>query len=132
MATKDSNRRDFTRLRTALKVRYKFLSSTVKDRRLDEICEGSTINVSIGGLLLVGPIPNMDWVKEMLVGRMTVGVNFQLPLSHQPLKALTRLAWVEAVDDEAITVRMGLRVVDIPAEHRSALSEFIIKEAAVP
>ncbi len=113
-------------------VRYKFLASTVKDEAMDRVCEGTTQNLSIGGMLLVGPIPRLEWLKDLLVGRMDVGVNLQLPGHENPVKALTRVSWLESVDGEAISMRIGLRFLEMPADCRRVLSDFLMKETAVP
>ncbi len=132
MGIDDSDRRDFTRIRTSVQVRYKFLSSAVRDPEFETVFEGSTINLSLGGLLLVGGIAKIEWVKDLLLGHIQIGVNLALPTSATPVKALTRLSWIEARDPDAMAFRMGLRIVDLPAESRSHLSEFLTREARIP
>lgn len=128
----DSDRRDFPRMRRAVTVRYKFISSSVQDDEMALVCEGTTHNISISGLLLVGPIPRLEWAKDLLVGRMNIGINFLLPGDGDPVKALARVAWLEARDEHALAFRMGLRFVDVPADHRARLSEFLMKESVIP
>ena len=132
MAEFESDRRDFPRLRRSIAVRYKFLSSTVKDEAMDRVCEGSTQDLSIGGMLLVGPVPRMDWLKDLLLGRIDIGVNLQIPGVEFPVKALTRVAWLESVDEEALCLRIGLRVLEMPPDQRRLLSDYLMKETAVP
>ena len=131
MSPMESDRRDYPRLKRSLPLRYKFISSSNQDPALDRICDGATHNLSLGGLLLVGPLPKLDWLKDLLIGRMNVGVNFLVPGQELPVKALTRVAWIEAVDQEAISLRMGLRILEIPGDHRKVLSDFLITETAV-
>ena len=131
MSPTESDRRDYPRLKRSLPLRFKFISSAFQDPALDRVNDGATHNISLGGLLLVGPIPKLDWLKELLIGRISVGVNFLIPGHDIPVKALTRVAWIEAVDQEAISMRMGLRIIDIPSEQRKVLSDFLITETAV-
>jgi hypothetical protein len=126
----DSDRREFPRLKRNLPLRYKFITSHIQDPALDRVWDGSTHNLSIGGLLLQGPIPRLDWLKDLLVGRIHVGVNLLIPTHENPVKALTKVAWVEAIDEEAISMRMGLRILEIPADHRKILSDYLIYETA--
>lgn len=128
MPGNESDRREFPRLRCALTVRYKFISSSVKDPGMEQVFEGTTGNLSMGGLLMTGPISNLDWVKDLLIGRINVGLNLFLAGRDDPVKALAKMSWLEAKDEEALYFRFGLRVVDMPAEHRRILSEFLITQ----
>ncbi len=130
MSWGESERREFTRLRHNVGVRYKFISSSIQGPDIERVHDGTTGNLSIGGLLLVGPIPDLGWLRELLVGRMHLGVNVAIPPGIEPIKALTRVAWIEAVDDAARGVRLGLRIQEMPADHRRRLSEFLVKETA--
>jgi len=128
----ESERREYARIRRAMEVRFKYISGTVKDPEIDLVYEGSTLNVSMGGLLLVGPIPRMEWLKDLLLGHIQVGVNLTVPLNVAPVKALTRLSWIEAREPQALTFRMGLRILDMPADHRRILSDFLSRETRIP
>ena len=132
MAETGSDRRDYPRLKCTLLVRYKFLSTTLKDPALETIYEGTTTNLSMGGLLMTGPIPHLDWLKDLLLGRISVGINFVLPGHEVPVKALSKLSWLEAKDEEAMSFRIGLRIVDIPGDHRRTLSEFLMQQTEIP
>jgi c-di-GMP-binding flagellar brake protein YcgR len=125
----ESERREFTRLRSRIGVRFKYLTSSLQHSDLERVYEGTTTNLSIGGLLLAGPLPQLDWIKELLLGRMSIGVNLQIPKGVEPLKALARLTWIESFEDGSMATRMGLKFQEMPAEHRRALSEFLVREA---
>jgi hypothetical protein len=131
MSTVGSERREFTRLPSSLPVRYKFVSSAVQDPAMDRVCEGTTTNLSLGGLLLVGPIPRLEWLKDLLVGKMNVGVNIYLPTSVDPLKALCRFAWVDAMEEGEMAARIGLRTQEMPADHRKLLTDYLVSIARV-
>lgn len=130
MPPAESDRRDYPRLKKSIPIRYKFLSSTVKDPAMERICDGTTANISMGGLLLVGPIPRMDWLKDLLLGKINIGLNLVIPTSVYPVKVLTRVAWLEATDEQAINMRIGLRIIDVPADHRKTLSDYLTAETA--
>jgi PilZ domain-containing protein len=130
MPPAESDRRDFPRLKRSVPVRYKFLSSTVREPAMDRVCDGVTQNISMGGLLLVGPVPRLEWMKDLLLGRINVGVNLLIPNLETPVKVLTRVAWIEAMDEQAISLRIGLRILEVPAEHRKILSDFLTMETA--
>jgi hypothetical protein len=130
MPPSESDRRDYPRLKRSLALRFKFISSSIQDPAMDRVSDGATHNISLGGMLLLGPIPKLDWLKELLIGRISVGVNLHLPGQENPIKVLTRVAWIEAVDQDAISLRMGLRIIDIPSEQRKILSDFLITETA--
>jgi len=130
MSPTESDRRDYPRLKRSLGLRFKFICPSIQDPAMERVYDGATHNISLGGLLMVGPIPKLDWLKELLIGRISVGVNLLLPGQDHPIKVLTRVAWIEAVDQEAISLRMGLRIIDIPSEQRKVLSDFLILETA--
>ncbi len=131
MPPAESDRRDYPRLKRSIPIRYKFLSSSVKDPAMDRVCDGVTQNVSMGGLLLVGPVPRLDWLKDLLLGRITLGLNLILPDQTYPVKVLARVAWLEATDEQAISLRIGLRFIEVPAEHRKVLSDFLTIESSI-
>jgi c-di-GMP-binding flagellar brake protein YcgR len=122
----DPERREFVRVRADLPVRYKFLS---QDNAFvsDEVFEGTTSNISGAGILLVGQMPNSDWITGLLMERIVVGINLFLPGDSDPLKALTRTAWIEALDEHAQRCSMGLRFKEITKEHLDRLFKFVIR-----
>jgi PilZ domain-containing protein len=128
--SEDSERREYPRLRFSVPVRYKFISSHVKDPVMDRVCDGVTHNLSMGGMRLEGPIPRLEWLKDLLLGRITVGVNLHFPGNPNPAKVLARLAWLEAAEPDSINMSFGLRILEIPPDHRKVLSEFLIKGTA--
>jgi c-di-GMP-binding flagellar brake protein YcgR len=127
VATFESEKRDFIRIKVSVPVKYKLVSDEINDPDLDEIHDGSTANLSGGGLLLSGKIPDLDWLAAMLTGKMTVGVSMQLPTSEEPVRALTRVAWIEGIDESAQTADLGLRFVEITQESQDAILAFVIK-----
>jgi c-di-GMP-binding flagellar brake protein YcgR len=121
-----TEKRDFVRIHTDIPVRYKFLSHAVP---LEEegVFEGTTSNVSGSGLLLLGKIPGMSWIPGLLMGDIVIGVNLLLPHLDGPLKALARVAWVEAFEKGSDKCGLGLRFKEISKEHQDEILRYIIK-----
>ena len=107
-------------------MKYKFLSQSANFNS-DEVFDGVTSNLSGGGLLLVGALPNTDWITDLLMERIFMGVNVFLPGTSEPVKALTRTSWIEALDERVHKVSMGLRFKEISKEHLDRIFQFVIK-----
>ncbi len=122
----DAERREFIRVRAELPVKYKFLSHDAAFE-CDDVSSGTTNNLSGGGLLLVGKIPNTDWITGLLMERIVIGINLFLPTNPEPVKALTRVAWIEAMDEGVHTCSMGLRFKEITKQHLDAIFKYVIK-----
>lgn len=115
------------RVKAEIVVRYKFLSKTRNEPELETIHEGRTANVGGGGLLLSGPIPKLEWIPDLLLQRMAVGCNLFIPTSDIPLKLLTRVAWIESVDEDSQTFALGLKFREITSQDQDAIFRFIIR-----
>lgn len=127
MSAFESERRQFTRIRKAIEVHYKFLSVDEKHADLERIWEGTSTNLSSGGLLLTGVIPQLDWLPMLLSGRMQIGVNLILPTSDAPIKALCRVAWIEGFEENTKTASMGMVFQEIASDHLESVVHYIIR-----
>jgi c-di-GMP-binding flagellar brake protein YcgR len=124
----DSERRDFVRIKVALSVRYKFLSRDVAfATQADEIFEGSTSNVSGGGLLLKARVPDLQWLAPLLMERIVIGLNIHLPHDEAPVKALTRVAWIEAIEEGTQKCLLGLRFKEVSQDDQDRILQYIIR-----
>lgn len=123
----DANRREYVRIRSELNVRYKFLSQDIKDPNMDKIYEGRVTNISGNGLMISGPIPDTHWVPELLMQRIVIGINFILPNEEEPVKTLTRAAWIETADEKNSLYRLGLKFKEITTKDTDKIFRFIIK-----
>jgi c-di-GMP-binding flagellar brake protein YcgR len=124
----DSERREFVRIKVALPVRYKFLSHDFGDEAVaSQIHEGSTNNISGGGLLLRGRIPDLQWIPSLLMQRIVIGVNLHFPNDEMPLKALTRVAWIESLEEGTQKCSLGLRFHEIGREDEDRILQYIIR-----
>jgi c-di-GMP-binding flagellar brake protein YcgR len=120
----ETEKREFVRVNVDVPVRYKFLSKSI--RVPDEIFEGRTGNLSGGGLLLMGRVPHEDLYAHLLTQRVLIGVLVQLPTRQDPIKALCRVAWIEA-HQEPGRVAVGLAFREITRDHQDAVFQYVIK-----
>jgi c-di-GMP-binding flagellar brake protein YcgR len=122
----DSEKREFVRIHTDIPVRYKFLSRSIPIES-EGIFEGTTSNLSGSGLLLLGKIPGMSWIPGLLMSEILVGVNVLLPSLDAPIKALTRVGWIEAFQKGSDKCAMGLKFKEISKENQDEILKYIIK-----
>jgi len=121
----DSEHREFVRIKAEIPIRYKFLSRVIELQE-EGVCEGTTSNIGGGGFLLVGRIPEPNWYADLLLQRIVIGVNIYLPPNNEPIKALCRCAWIEALD-EPRRVGMGLLFKEISRQGQDEIFRFVIK-----
>ncbi|MHC4859456.1 MAG: PilZ domain-containing protein [Planctomycetota bacterium] len=127
MTSFESEKRDFIRVKLSVPVKYRLISADFEDPGLEEIHEGTTTDLSGGGLLLKGEIPRLDWLALLLTGKMKVGVSLMLPTFERPVTALTRVAWIEGLDEETQQANLGLRFKEISQEGQDEILRYIIK-----
>lgn len=120
-------KRQYIRLPIAVPVRYKFLSREMRGKEMEAIHEGVSQNIGAGGLLLRGKLPDSAWLSKLLTRKMYVGVNLLLPNSERPVKALCRVTWSSAVENEQGHVVMGLEFREITNQDRDLITNYIIK-----
>jgi c-di-GMP-binding flagellar brake protein YcgR len=122
----ESEKREFVRINTDIPIRYKFLSKSLP---LDSegIFEGTTSNLSGSGLLLVGKIPSISWIPALLTEEILMGINMLLPSLDLPVKALSRVSWVESMTKGSDRCALGLRYKEITKEHQDEILKYIIK-----
>ncbi len=118
-------RREFIRVKSELPVTYRFLGGAAAGA--DEALAGTTDNISGGGLKLAGVVPSPDWLPELLIGRVVVGVEIALPDGQPPVLALTRVAWVELLEKKKHRFLLGLRFRELAGPDRERIIAFIIK-----
>jgi hypothetical protein len=128
MATErgEMERREFVRIRAALPVRYVFLDSK-GDRLPPGISEGASGNLSAGGLLLQGKIPDLSWVPELLAQRMAMVVSISLPAELHPIETVARVAWIETIEPASRRCNLGLMFREITREDQDRLFRFVVR-----
>jgi c-di-GMP-binding flagellar brake protein YcgR len=124
----EPERRDFVRVAADIAVRYRFRSVVRKDpNATDKVMSGATTNLSGGGLLLRGPIPEIAIVTQLVTGKTTLDVEITLPEDPRPILARARCAWVETVDEESMRCHLGLRFTEITAEDKERIFRYVIR-----
>jgi len=127
-----SEKREFTRVKIDLSVRYQFLSQKPDDNRtgLGKTEEGRTRDISAGGFLLLGKVPKVSWISDLLMQKLIVYASIDLPDGKPPIEALTRVAWLETIDEENLTCAMGLSFREVAREDQDRIFRFVIRSKA--
>jgi c-di-GMP-binding flagellar brake protein YcgR len=120
-------RRDFIRVKEECSVDYRFLGE-VSSVDSEAAYRGRTNNISGGGLKLLGPLPNPDWVPMLLLGKVALAVDIHLPGEAAPARAMARIAWIEAAEAKSHEFLLGLRFKEISSEDRERIIKFIIRK----
>ena len=124
--------RDYLRVKAGVPVRYRFLSETTSHETIGLEMHGETQDLSGGGILLHGSIPDENWIPDLLMERITVGVSVFLPDSREPVKALARVAWLDTEEGgdhvASTTVTMGLKFVEITRDGQDRLFQYILQD----
>ena len=120
-----SEKRQFVRVPVDIEVKYRFIGPSGVAPTPETIYSGKTGNVGAGGLLLVAQLPEAALIADLLMGKVAVGLELFLP-EHDPIQALSRVAWLEALDETDNTCAMGLRFVEIASVAQDELFRFVI------
>lgn len=119
--------RNFVRIDSSLPVKYRFVSLS-PDFNDDRVYEGRTDNIGGGGLLLTGQVPAVDWITELLMEKIRLAVTIELPGGK--VKAIARVAWLEAIDQNTEVCQLGLTFKEITSENRDKILDLVIKAHA--
>lgn len=123
----EPDKRTYIRIAQTLPVRYRFVSSSRKDKALTQAYNGETRNVSGNGILLAGKLPDPAWVEELLGKKMAIAVSIRVPGVGGPVNAVARAAWINVdMDQKPATCEMGLEFREITQADEQRLLEFII------
>lgn len=124
----EPERRDFVRVSADIVVRYRFRHLARKDPdATDKVLTGATTNLSGGGLLLRGPIPEISIVTQLITGKAMLDVELTLPGDPTPILAKARCAWVETVEEETLRCHLGLRFTEITPEDKERIFRYVIR-----
>jgi len=125
----ESEKRQFVRIPVDLRIDYRFIRQPTSPGS-DAVLAGHSGNIGAGGLLLVGQIPENDLIADLLMRRVIVALDIHLPGAEQPIRALSRVAWLEAIDPDRNACAMGLTFKEITVEAQDELFRFIINSVA--
>ena len=123
----EKERREYVRVSVEVPVRYRFLSHAPAFETTHAY-EGATQDLSGGGLLLQVTVPNPDWIPGLLTERIFFGIEIELPGDAEPVRALTRAAWVQSVEGDRDARLVGLRFKEITRGDLDRIFGFIIKK----
>ncbi|MGE0713717.1 MAG: PilZ domain-containing protein [Planctomycetota bacterium] len=120
------------RLSDNLEVAYKFLSH-LEEFQCDQIFHGAALNLSKGGALFVGAVPDRDWLRQLGQGLILIGLNVLVPESA-PIKALSSLRWTRPNTFTDLGPKLGdgphyefgVQFEQISPPHQQVLEKFLI------
>ncbi len=122
----ERERREYVRVKAEVPVRYRFLSHAA-DFEATDYTNGTTSDVSGGGVLMEVMVPDADWIPGLLTERIFLGIELDLPGEDEPVRALTRAAWVQAeVQGNGDSCLMGLRFKEITREDLDRVFKYVI------
>lgn len=123
----DQEKREFVRVRLGIPVRYKFICEHIKDSAIDKIYKGTSNNISASGLLLTGEIPDFNWIPDMLLQKIVIGLNLVLPNEENMIKTLARVAWIGSLEEKMHQGQMGLKFKELTSEDKDCIMRFVIR-----
>ncbi len=119
-------RRQFVRVRLEVPIRYKLVRPDGQ-KVVEDLFEGNTTNISTGGILLNGKLPDPSFVVELLAQRIRIALNMAIPGDEAPVKAIARAAWIERLEEKSGIFPMGLSFDEISDADRSRIQRYTIK-----
>jgi c-di-GMP-binding flagellar brake protein YcgR len=122
-----SEKRQFVRVPGAVPVTYRFVSLRDETNAPEDTFEGETRNLSAGGMLLEGPVPDSNLITDLLMKRVVLTVNLTLPATPGPVSAMARVSWLDSVDETEKRFSMGLEFNEITRESQDRIIGFIIR-----
>jgi hypothetical protein len=93
--------------------------------------QGSTENLSGGGLLLRGTIPKLDMISDLLSARASIALRLTLPGDRDGLQLIGRVSWLEGFNVSTGSCRMGVRFLDISEELRERIADYVVRSGSL-
>ncbi len=121
------DKREYFRLPLAINVEYKFLTREISGSDSNATYQGTTSDLSAGGMLLQARLPDRNWLGDLLSQKRFMGMQIKLPNLPGPIRALCRVVWLSPVEDEDDTYDMGVEFYSITETDRDAVTDFIIR-----
>jgi hypothetical protein len=126
MAGDGAERRRFLRVQKGLAVRYRFISLDPSFSVGTDRYGGRTHNLSQGGLLLLGRLPDPHLEEHLLSHRLVVGVSVELTRAELPVRAICRAAWLEPFEGEEDLTAFGLAFAEVTGEDHERILRYIL------
>ena len=121
-----SERREFDRVTSDLPVRYECIG--VEGEPVEtRVYEGTAVNISAGGMLLLGPIPDNISLKQVLEEKIAVRTTLRFPDEKEPIQALSRISWLEPDKNCPGKCMLGLEFKEISTEDVDKIFALIIR-----
>jgi c-di-GMP-binding flagellar brake protein YcgR len=120
-------RRRFTRVNVELSVAYAFISSSGNNIS-DQTFHGTSRDISGGGCLLEGTIPNLEWIPDLLLERIKLKADIVFPQDDTRLHTEGKVAWIDPRDPGEETFQLGLEFEELNDDERKQIVEFVIRE----
>ena len=119
-------KREYVRVPTEVPVQYKFISSDHFQVSAGPM-EGVSVDISMGGLQIVGVLPNEDYIMPLLMQKIALVICLQLPGEKDPLYAIGRVAWVDAIEGtEPKKYAVGLRFQEITRDDLDRIFYYMV------
>ncbi|MCX7702483.1 MAG: PilZ domain-containing protein [Planctomycetota bacterium] len=118
--------RQFGKIQADISVLYKFIT---KDTGTPEqsVHQGTSRDISATGLTLRAQLPEPSILHSIISGNTYIGLNIILPNRESPVKALSRLIWLEIDERDPRFIHMGLKFVTIDKSDKDELTRFVIR-----
>jgi c-di-GMP-binding flagellar brake protein YcgR len=119
-------KRQFVRVPKTLSVSYRLTGVSGEDVGSDTLT-GETENISAGGMLLKGHLPDPNVITELLMRRVVLLVRMELPDVDHTVTALARVSWLDSIDVESGLFSLGLEYKEITKEAQDKIIAFILR-----
>ncbi len=120
-------RRRFTRVNVELVVHYTFVSSSGAPLS-NSTFQGTSKDISGGGCLLQGSIPQLGWIPDLLTEEMKLDLKIDFPVDDFDLNTSAQVAWIDPQDKGEDQFQLGLEFEDLPDDKRKRIVDFVIRE----
>ncbi len=120
-------RRRFTRIPVDVHVRYVF---DVPSRRSESggPFKGTTKDISGGGCLMKGRIPELSWIPDLLLHVTTLNLRIDLPDAEPEIKTEAVVAWLESVSESNDMFKFGLQFEEFTGRDRDRIVDFVLRQ----
>jgi len=122
----DSERRQFVRIPLTVPINFNLISSE-SGNKVGPAFKGETSNVGAGGVLVTGEMPPVEDVTALIVQRLILAGEMEMPDDPKPILFLGRVAWIEDIDTENRRCSLGVIFKELTQLDRDRLYQFVIR-----
>jgi hypothetical protein len=118
-------RREFLRVSIRVPVLFRLFDT---GKGWGEPREGLTENLSVGGLLLHGRLPEEGALTRAIVNHAPIALEFPLPDGYpDPVRGVARVLWVENAAETPEECKFGLRFREMMLRDRDRIVGFVVR-----